>query len=61
MQVHGALHARDNTSDVWRGLDQLAEQARYLLITLLRGVAARAPCRARYLVITPMLRGEHVT
>ena len=28
MQVHGALHARDNTSDVWRGLDQLAEQAR---------------------------------
>ena len=20
MQVHGALHARDNTSDVWRGL-----------------------------------------
>ena len=34
MQVHGALHARDNTSDVWRGLDdQLAEQARYLVIT----------------------------
>ena len=33
MQVHGALHARDNTSDVWRGLDQLAEQACYLVIT----------------------------
>ena len=60
MQVHAALHARDNTSDVWRGLDQLAEQAPSLAITLPRGVAAPAPS-ARYLVITPMLRHQHVT
>ena len=32
-QVHGVLHGRDNTTDVWAGLDELAEQAGYIWFT----------------------------